>query len=388
MRTIKLIYDFYPIVFDYVLVVAMVFTAALVLTRGLVRIFPGLRRHEYRFLVALAVASFPLASGPVGDVLSAVVFKSLTVLFGPNTYIHQWLMITVWLTVGAVLAYRLLCGWWRTDRRVAALPPAGDDPVFTAAVREALPGRKVTLRGSGPDGVLASWSGWRRVVLVPDRFMDDYTPEERRCIYLHELAHLRRRDSWLLLLTAAFRCIVWFTPASRLALRRIQEGIELACDRAVLGYAGVRQFLYAELILKAQVKATELIPGFSAAGVAEVRARIEQIVGADSRRPRLLRDRAGAALSLALLLAFAAYGYSLNVEYDRKWSEIITPFENGGQVVELDNGLTVRMMYTFTWRGALNSYGSFYSELIEDSVLSLPGGGSVTAKPTWSRYSF
>ncbi len=390
MKTLKLIYEFYPIVFDYVLVVALVFSAGVIMTRGAARLFPRLRRHEYRFLLALVVAGFPLAAGPAGEVFSALVFKLLTLLFGPETYVHQWLSITAWLAVGAVLLYRLVRGWWRTRRWVAGLPSAEADPVFVAAVREVLPGRTVTLKRSGPDGILASWGGWHRVVLVPDRFMDDYTDEERRCIYLHELAHLRRRDSWLLLAASLYRCLVWFTPASRQALGRIQEGIEIACDRTVLRRSGVREFTYAELILKAQVQGAALAPGFSAAGLAEVRARIEQIVGSQIRPHRRLRDRVFPVLSLTLLFGITVFGYGLNAEYRRKWSEAVGPFQNGGNVVELDNGMTVRMMYTFVWRGALNSYGSAYSELIEDAVIAVPGGGSVTAKavPNSSRYSF
>ncbi|MCC8166521.1 MAG: M56 family metallopeptidase, partial [Planctomycetes bacterium] len=224
-------------------------------------------------------------------------------------------------------------------------------------------------------------------VLIPDRFQDDFSAEERRCIYLHELTHLKRRDSWLLLMAAAYRCLVWFTPASRQALARIQEGIEIACDRAVLKRSGVRQFSYAELILKAQVQGTSLAPGFSAAGVAEVRARIEEIVGAGSRAPRSIRERVCLALFAAFLFGAAAYGYTLHSEYDRKWCDAVAPFHNGGQIVELDNGLTVRMTYTFMWRGALNSYGSAYSELVKDAVIAVPGGGSVTVVATPSRYS-
>ncbi|MCD7897954.1 MAG: M56 family metallopeptidase [Planctomycetaceae bacterium] len=378
MIPVKLIYEFYPIIFDYVLVVAMVFTAGATLTHGAARIFPRLRRHEYRCLIVCGAASFPLAAGPVGSVLSAVIFRLLTVFFGPGAFIHQWCLIAVWLTVGAVLWYRVLGGWRRTSRWVAGLPRADDDPVFDAAVREVMPGQAVTRKRSGPGGVVASWGGRRRVVLVPDGFSDAYSPEERRCIYLHELAHLRRRDSWFLLMAETFRCLFWFTPAARRAVGRIQEGIEIACDRAVLRRPGVERFTYAELILKAQVQGTALATGFSAAGAAEVRARIEQIVGSPLRSSRRLRDRAGMAASFALLLAFSVYGYGLNAEYNRRWLEIGAPYRDGGTIVKLPNGLAVRMIYTFHWRGVLNSYGSAYSEAVEGSVLAIPGGGSVT----------
>ncbi|MCC8167394.1 MAG: hypothetical protein LIQ31_14965, partial [Planctomycetes bacterium] len=139
MRAFRLIYEFYPISFDYTLVVALVFSAAVLLILGAVHLYPRLRRHEYWLLFAAVVASFPLAAGPVGSIFSAIVFRTLTLLVGPEAIVHQLFLIAIWLAVGAVLTYRLVRAWWHTRRWVAGLPLAGDDAVFDQALREVLP---------------------------------------------------------------------------------------------------------------------------------------------------------------------------------------------------------------------------------------------------------
>ena len=68
--------------------------------------------------------------------------------------------------------------------------------------------------------------------------MDSLTPAQREAVLAHELAHLRRRDPlrrWLDQLAAR---LGWLQPLNRLALRRLDELAEQACDAAAVRATG------------------------------------------------------------------------------------------------------------------------------------------------------
>ncbi len=102
---------------------------------------------------------------------------------------------------------------------------------------------RVTDELSGPvaRGVL------RPQILVP-REMLDVSPEQRRSVLAHELAHVARADSALLLAGALVRALYWITPLSWRALVALRDAAEDAADDAVLG-AGVRSSSYAALLV-------------------------------------------------------------------------------------------------------------------------------------------
>ncbi|HEV8293456.1 MAG TPA: M56 family metallopeptidase, partial [Tepidisphaeraceae bacterium] len=71
-------------------------------------------------------------------------------------------------------------------------------------------------------------------ILLPTRVLAEFRPSELRLIFLHELAHLRRRDvavNWLITL---LNVLHWFNPLLWLAFARIRAERELACDELVL----------------------------------------------------------------------------------------------------------------------------------------------------------
>lgn len=87
-----------------------------------------------------------------------------------------------------------------------------------------------------------------RVVLP----IKDYTPEELRLIFRHELTHISRKDSFTKLFLVLCNALCWFNPLMWIAVKRSAEDIELSCDERVLVKepASVRK-QYAGLILSA-----------------------------------------------------------------------------------------------------------------------------------------
>ena len=85
-------------------------------------------------------------------------------------------------------------------------------------------------------------------VLLPDK---QYTPEELRLIFRHELAHIYRRDASTKMAIAVWNALMWFVPFTWRAGRRIGEDIELCVDELVLAGRDNEREDYARLILNA-----------------------------------------------------------------------------------------------------------------------------------------
>lgn len=75
-------------------------------------------------------------------------------------------------------------------------------------------------------------------VLLPPGFLSHFDAAEQRFVFLHELAHLRRRDLWLNWLMTALQILHWFNPLVWFAFARWRNDREIACDAAALGAAG------------------------------------------------------------------------------------------------------------------------------------------------------
>ncbi len=74
-----------------------------------------------------------------------------------------------------------------------------------------------------------------RTILLPAGLPDRCSPAELRCAFVHELAHLKRRDHWAHNLLLLVNLVHWFNPLIWIACRRIRAEMEMASDeRAVL----------------------------------------------------------------------------------------------------------------------------------------------------------
>ena len=89
---------------------------------------------------------------------------------------------------------------------------------------------------------------WRTTVLVlPDT---DYTEDELKLIFRHELIHIIRRDSQYKLYIAFCNAICWFNPFMWAAMKKSTEDLELSCDEYVVEDCSKEEkALYGKLIL-------------------------------------------------------------------------------------------------------------------------------------------
>jgi beta-lactamase regulating signal transducer with metallopeptidase domain len=91
----------------------------------------------------------------------------------------------------------------------------------------------------------------RPTLLLPEGMCSTFDRDELRHVALHELAHLRRHDVAVNWLVNAVRAMHWFNPLVWLAVARIQEERELACDELTLSCLHAHERLgYGRTILK------------------------------------------------------------------------------------------------------------------------------------------
>lgn len=105
------------------------------------------------------------------------------------------------------------------------------------------------------------------VIMLPIGYVDDLTNYELRSIALHELAHVRRFDSFVLTIVSLVRALLFFHPLVWYAANMVSTLAENSCDDAVIEALGDQQ-AYAELLLRLAQRFTrrnyeiELAAGF------------------------------------------------------------------------------------------------------------------------------
>jgi len=75
-------------------------------------------------------------------------------------------------------------------------------------------------------------------LLLPRQILDNATRQELQYVFLHELAHLKRRDIYLGWLASLLQVLHWFNPLVWFAFYRMRADRELACDALVLTRTG------------------------------------------------------------------------------------------------------------------------------------------------------
>jgi len=163
----------------------------------------------------------------------------------------MWLLApAVWL-LGTVVALARLGRGLLTNLRFRRAAEPLDDPAWTALVAQGCeqvglehpPAISVSHAIAVPavSGVLRP-----RLLLPPDA--RQWSESCRRVVVLHELAHLKRRDCLVQLLSDVARAFYWFHPLMHAAAARLRDEREQACDDVVIA-AGTPATLYADHLL-------------------------------------------------------------------------------------------------------------------------------------------
>jgi beta-lactamase regulating signal transducer with metallopeptidase domain len=133
---------------------------------------------------------------------------------------------------------------------------------------------RLSLGGAGP----LTFGFLRPVILLPKSSIG--WPRERlKAVLLHELAHVRRRDTASQALALVVAALYWPNPLIHLAARALRREAEMAADDAVLG-AGMKPSAYAgELLgLASEFRGRTAIAGVAMAHHSALEARVKSVL--------------------------------------------------------------------------------------------------------------
>jgi len=105
------------------------------------------------------------------------------------------------------------------------------------------------------------WSLGHSRLIWPLELSNRLSKQSRRCVLLHELAHLRRRDHWIGWLQLVGSCLYWWNPLFWFVSRQVSESAELACDAWVVDTLPESRRAFAEALIEvAQLMSTKAAP--------------------------------------------------------------------------------------------------------------------------------
>jgi bla regulator protein BlaR1 len=165
---------------------------------------------------------------------------------------EPWVVVT-WLGIAGVLLLRMLCGWlFSVHLRRNSAPATLETLVTLLQECKARANVKTSIelllseKVSGPClvGIL------RPRLLLPPALAARLTTEELRLIFLHELAHLQRRDLAISFVLAVVEAVHWFNPLVWVVSREVRAAREEACDARALASNPELRRAYGEMVLK------------------------------------------------------------------------------------------------------------------------------------------
>lgn len=288
---------------------------------GLLLLLAGRLSARRRWWIAAAgLLKFVLPLGALGLVLPG---RAIPVLSGG--WLAAWVVspagpagrsgpafpLTSLVTIGW-LAGAVLCLLWgglqygRLRRRLrvqrAALSPDWQIRLARLAVASGVNPARVT-GWEIPDGLPIGVAGiFRSRIHVPRELLHTLSVAEAESVFLHELAHVARRDNLRRLLQSLIVGLCWFHPLAWWLHRRLLLESERACDESVVRLAP-NAAAYAQGLFKSARFALGLgVPGFSGMARSGLSARIAAILQPNPRKdPIMLR----LILALGVLAGFA-----------------------------------------------------------------------------------
>ena len=116
---------------------------------------------------------------------------------------------------------------------------------------------------------------------MPDGVFERFGEGDLRCIFLHELAHVKRGDLGVNWVVSMLQVMHWFNPVLRLAFARMRADREMAADALALAHVGkAKNVAYGETILKVVENLTRDAAKPGLVGIAESKAGLAQRVRA------------------------------------------------------------------------------------------------------------
>ena len=214
-----------------------------------------------------------------------------------------------WLSGAVLLIGQIVISSARLWARCRQLPPL-NDPAAIAALEECCEWlqvrTKLVLLESGAVKSPALHGFLRPRLLLPKGFTAQFSRAELQFVFLHELAHLKRRDLLLNWLAAALQVVHWFNPLVWLGFARWRADREIACDAMALEAVGrERNQEYGRTILRLLESFAHPVATPGLVGILkdkrQLRRRIDMIAS-------YMPSRGWPVLAAVLIMGLAAIG--------------------------------------------------------------------------------
>lgn len=146
---------------------------------------------------------------------------------------------------------------------------------------------------------------FRCSVVLPDQ---EFTPEQLRYAFLHELAHCRRDNllKWIAVLAVS---VNWFNPAVYLASRETGRLCKLSCDETVTkGFSREERINYGRMLLSVasdSVHKPIMLSAMMSEDKRSLKERLEMLVKAKKRGKRTVILTVSAITAAAVITAFS-----------------------------------------------------------------------------------
>lgn len=220
------------------------------------------------------------------------------------------------LMVTSILLLRSMTAWRRVlqlmARADAIVEPALQE-LLQSSLKAAKLGHAPKLVSSPEVGTPLVFGFIRPVIILPATW-PAWGKEKLQAVLLHELAHIARRDGWILATAALNEALFWFHPLARRLNRHLRALAETACDDHVILVTRDPEG-YAETLLEIAAEGQEegVLPAATPAmaHTPRIARRIERVLQKPGFHSGMLRGAVrrrltAAALTAAVLLSLVS----------------------------------------------------------------------------------
>ena len=199
---------------------------------------------------------------------------------GPLFLPLRHIVPVLWLAGAALVGAYLFAGHfalWRIVKRERPLVDQSTLELFEECKAQMGVQTIVAAVPSGQIRSPALFGFLRPRLLLPRQMIETASRDEMRYVFLHELAHLKRRDIYLAWVASLLQVLHWFNPLVWFAFHRMRIDRELACDALVLAYAGEREsqeYGRAIVALLQQLSRSRPLPAM--AGILESKSQLKR----------------------------------------------------------------------------------------------------------------
>ncbi|QEG39075.1 M56 family metallopeptidase [Roseimaritima ulvae] len=191
-------------------------------------------------------------------------------------------VLSSWLAGVLLSGVRLSVGifglfWMRSDRR--ELPSELMRYSQTIAARLGLGSARVFASGRTPMACVAGLL--KPVVLLPTSWLSELPPDVLQAVISHELAHIRRWDTWVNLLQRVLETLLFYHPMVWWLSNRVRYEREQCCDSLAVNASGDRRIYIRALeqVGRLQVRGNlNLPPAFTGDRKMNLLSRVQHIL--------------------------------------------------------------------------------------------------------------